>query len=70
MVHKSKPKVGDRVRHIRTRDTGKLRGYDSRTGFVSWALVAWDVAGPGMVRDEDGLAMIAPNLLECVDGRR
>lgn len=66
MARKARPKVNDRVRHIRTRETGKLRGYDCTTADFSWALVDWDADGPGMVRDSDGLAMVAPNLLEKV----
>ena len=52
------------VRHGTTGDLGTLHRVDPDQ-WQDWALVRWDVDGPGM-RDQHGLSRVAPRLLEKV----
>ncbi len=59
----------DRVRHVTTGHEG-IRTGTAGDQWFTWALVRWDRdEGPGM-RDEQGLARVAPRLLERCDGGR
>ena len=60
----AQPRAGDRVRHVRTGDVGVLDHIEPDQ-WQDWALVRWDVHGPGLV-DRGGLAWIAPGMLEKV----
>lgn len=44
--------------------TGDIGTLDHFTRHRGWALVRWDVTGPGMVCPE-GLSFVAPTLLAC-----
>jgi hypothetical protein len=57
-----RPRAGDRVRHGRSGAVGTLDRVEPDT-WQGWALVRWDVEGPGLV-DKDGLAWVAPGMLE------
>lgn len=59
-------RAGDRVRHVTTGDAGTWEG-PAGDAWLQWALVRWDDEGPGM-RDKQGLARVAPRLLERCDG--
>lgn len=60
----TRPKTGDKVRHIGTGDTGTIRRFDHPGDGITWAMVEWKDGGPGLIRD--GLAIVAPLLLERV----
>lgn len=60
------PRNGDRVRHTRTGDVGKLDRIEPDQ-WAPWAAVRWDVEGPGLV-DKHGLAWVAPGMLERANG--
>jgi hypothetical protein len=60
------PRAGDRVRHVNTGELGELGELASFTPLKVWALVRWDISGPGM-RDPDGLSYVELGLLERVE---
>jgi hypothetical protein len=62
------PSAKPRVRHVTTGHEGIEHGVTGDSWFI-WALVRWDRDdGPGM-RDKQGLARVAPRLLERFDGK-